>query len=88
MTELSPIRKQTFGKVYSCLRGAGAAGMSIREVAECAGFKGASPMILEMLNQLVTSNWLRKEQAILQTGRGARMGWRYYVVDVNAELKF
>lgn len=88
MVELSPIRKQAFQKVYECVRGAGAAGMSIKQVGECAGFRGASPYITEMLDQLVATNWLRKDQVILQTGRGARMGWRYYVVDVNAELKF
>jgi hypothetical protein len=87
MADLSPIRKQTFKRVYDCVKGAGAFGMSIREAAVCAGFKGTSPMVTEMLDQLVSTNWQRKEQSILQTGRGARMGWRYFATS-DSELTF
>jgi hypothetical protein len=87
MSELSPIRQQTFKNIDRCLKGAGEQGLSIQEVAKCLEFKGASPMITEMLNGLVAANFARKEWEIIRTGRTHRMGWRYYSI-TDSELTF
>lgn len=79
MGEITPIREEKLKQVYLCVHGAGEAGATIQEVAKCLQIK-VTPYVREMLDQLIALHWARKEQSIIQTGRGARMGWRYFVV--------
>lgn len=79
MNNLSPIREAKLKEVYLCVHGAGEAGATVQDVAKCLNVK-VTPYVYELLDQMIDLNWARKEQGIIQTGRGARMGWRYYVV--------
>lgn len=79
MNNLTPIREAKLKEVYLCVSGAGESGATVQDVAKCLNVK-VTPYVYELLDQLIAMQWARKEQGIIQTGRGARMGWRYYVI--------
>lgn len=83
MADFSPIREERIKQVYAIVRRAGDAGATIQEVAKALPAKAdgkpmtVTPYLTGMLDELVAAGWLRKEQSIIQTNRGARMGWRF-----------
>lgn len=79
MDKLSPIREAKLQEVYLCIRGAGEAGATVQDVAKCLKLR-VTPYVRDMLDQLIELRWVRKEQGIIETGRGSRMGWRYFDV--------
>lgn len=79
MDKLSPVREQRLKDTYQCVEGAGASGASARDVAKCLKLT-VSPHIFELLDQLVELGWARKEMGIVETGRGLRSAWRYYII--------
>ena len=83
MDVITPIREEKLKQAYTCIHGAGDAGASVQDVAKCLKI-GVTPYLREVLDQLIEVGWVRKEQGIIQTGRGARMGWLYFVVSVGS----
>lgn len=88
MADLSPVREEKLKEVYLSVAGGGDEGATIQDVASrmkvpqkdgSAKPMQVTPYLREMLDQCVQLGWLYKEQSIIQTGRGARMGWRYFV---------
>lgn len=79
MAELTPAREQKLNEVYTCVSRAGEAGASVSDVATCLNMK-ISPHVRALLDQLVELRALRKESGVVQTPRGLRTGWRYFVV--------
>lgn len=82
------IKQERYNRIFQVIGRAGDSGATIREVAEGLTadglpFKGASPYLTNLLDEMVRFGWLRKEEGIIQTGRGARIGWRYFVVPVS-----
>lgn len=90
MTKTTPVREKQLQNIYDIVSRAGASGMSIADVARAMPkrkVKGVevemkvTPYLRDMLDQLVDEfHVLRKEQSIISTERGDRMGWMYFVV--------
>ena len=79
MAEMSIVREEKLKEVFTCIDRAGDAGATVLDVATCLNMK-VTPYLREMLDQLVSFGWVRQEQSIIRTSRGARMGWRYFVI--------
>jgi hypothetical protein len=80
MAELTPAREARLREAVACVDGAGAAGASVKDVADCLQIK-VGPHLRGLLEQLVELNILRKEDGVLiKTNHGYRTGARYYGV--------
>lgn len=70
---------------YRIVERAGAGGATIAEIAKAMPVAEnqppmkVTPYLLSILDECVRIGWLYKEPSTIQTGRGARMGWRYFV---------
>lgn len=78
MAEELDIRQKRREEVYRCVERAGQDGASIKEVSKCMNFKRVTPYLTDLLKECEERGWLYKQPSIIQTERGARMGWRYF----------
>lgn len=83
MDSIRDVRRQ---QVYDCVYRAGQAGATIQDVAKAMPKKAdgeamtVTPYLTGLLDQLVAEGHLRKEPSMIETGRGLRMGWRYWAI--------
>lgn len=86
MADITPVQEARMKQIDEIVQRAGATGATISEIAKALPVAAdqkpikVTPYLLGLLDKCVEVGWLRKEQSYFQTGRGLRMGWRYYAV--------
>jgi hypothetical protein len=76
---ISPIKEERYKQAYSCIGEGGKEGVTLAEIAKCLSIK-VSPYLRNMVEEMIGYGWVQKKQAMIQTGRGLRMGWKFRVV--------
>jgi len=75
----SQIRDTRYNQTWQCVVAADGAGVTVQDVAKCLGVK-VTPYLRQILDEMVGFKWVEKKQEMIQTGRGLRMGWKFYPV--------
>jgi hypothetical protein len=85
MADLTLARRERLEAILELARGAGANGITVRDVSRHLGLGGAknkaTPQVRNMLDQLVDEfHLLYRQEGVVQNERGLYNGWRYFVV--------
>lgn len=76
---MSKVKDFRLRQVYKCVADAGGAGLTVNEIAACVGL-AAGGWLKTMLQEMVGYGWLRREDVLVETGRGLRVAARYFVI--------